>query len=325
MKRPIPCFFTILALILTAFAPINAQPVKVQTGLYLLNLYDLNMDGHSFYADFYLWFKWRGADFDPTDIELVNAVEKWGHTQTVFNDEGIDTLTDGTCYKIMRFEGRFFHSYTLAQFPLDEHALDIQIENPEYGNKKLVYVPDTGMYANIRPTLKIDGWKLHAPQINIDDHDYGTNFGNVEENARNYSKLTYSINLKRPASYFWLKMMLPLIVVMLVAIGALLLHPQYIDTRAQLPIGSLLTAVFMQQSYSSTLPDTGYMVLMDKIYVLAYGLISLVLLLVITAGNAIVKGNETTLQRIDWREAWQSVVLFLAFAAGVAVLCMQNS
>ena len=102
----------------------------------------------------------------------------------------------------------------------------------------------------------------------------------------------------------------------LVSIGALLLHPQYIDTRAQLPIGGLLTAVFLQQSYSSALPDTGYMVLMDKIYLLAYAIISSVLLLVILAGNAIVTGGEATLKRIDWREAWQSLALFLLFAIG---------
>jgi Ca2+/Na+ antiporter len=91
-----------------------------------------------------------------------------------------------------------------------------------------------------------------------------------------------------------------------------------------LPIGGLLTAVFLQQSYSSALPDTGYMVLMDKIYVLAYGIISGVLLLVITAGNALVKGEEAIVHRIDWREAWQSTVLFLLFVIGVLLLCWGN-
>ncbi len=80
-------------------------------------------------------------------------------------------------------------------------------------------------------------------------------------------------------------MLLPLLVVMLISIGALIAHPSYLDTRSSLPIGGLLTAVFLQQSYSSALPDTGYMVLMDKIYLLSYVIISLVLLQVILSGN----------------------------------------
>lgn len=313
-------------LVLCAFVCTGAlratPPTQVQTGVYLLNLYDLNMDEHSFYADFYVWFKWKGADFDPTAIELVNSVEKWGLTQTAFDDEQIDTLADGTCYKIMRIEGRFFHSYKLENFPLDEHALDVHIENPEYGSDKLVYVPDTGSYAGIRPTLTIDGWKLHSPQMDIKPHDYGTNFGNPQENAGNYSQMTFMVKLRRPASYFYLKMMLPLLVVLMVSIGALLLHPQYIDTRAQLPIGGLLTAVFLQQSYTNALPDTGYMVLMDKIYMLAYLIISAVLLLVIMAGNAVIQANEALLNKIDWREAWQSGALVLLFMLGVLMLCL---
>jgi hypothetical protein len=297
-------------------------PIRVQTGVYLLNLYDLNMDGHSFYADFYLWFKWKGANFDPTSIELVNAVEKWGMTQTVYNNEQIDTLKDGTCYKMVRIEGRFFHSYGLENFPLDEHALDIQIENPEYGTDSLVFVRDTGAYASIRPTLQIDGWKLHSPEVTEAEHRYGTNFGNPEENAHTYSKITYTIKMKRPFSYFLLKMMLPLFVVILVSIGALLLHPQYIDARSQLPIGGLLTAVLLQEAYTSTLPDTGYMVLMDKIYLLAYAVIAGVLLLVIMAGNALVKGDDQLVHKIDWREAWQSAALFVLFAIGVLLLCV---
>lgn len=42
-----------------------------------MNLYDLNVNEYSFYADFYVWFRWKG-DRDPTGIEFVNGVEKWG-------------------------------------------------------------------------------------------------------------------------------------------------------------------------------------------------------------------------------------------------------
>jgi hypothetical protein len=244
---------------------------KVQTGVYLLNMYDMNMDEHSFYADFYVWFRWKGK-IDPTNIEFVNSVEKWGMTNTPFGDT-VTTLKSGEKYKIIRVEGRFFHSFGMARFPLDEHNLDIQMENPEYPADSLIYVPDTSKNL-IRNTLNLVGWQMKGSRMESKIHDYGTNFGNAEENAQKFSNLTYSLTIGRPFTYFSLKMMLPLLIVMLVSIGALLLHPSYIDTRSSLPIGGLLTAVFLQQSYNSALPDTGYMVLMDKIYLLCYVIIS---------------------------------------------------
>lgn len=309
----------LLFLINFVAAQVRAQPQEAKVGVYLMNLYDLNMDEHSFYADFYIWFKWRGR-IDPTHFEFVNSIEKWSKDEAGFDsDSSAVRLPDGTNYKIMRVEARFFHSFSLNRFPLDEHELDIQIENPEFPADSLVYVPDTSG-ADIRRTLKLVGWETKGCQLTSTVHDYGTNFGNPKENARRFSNISYTIGLERPISYFLLKMLLPLFVVLLVSMGALLLHPSYTDTRSQLPIGALLTAVFLQQSYSDALPDTGYMVLMDKIYLLAYVLISLVLLQVILAGNWLMRKKQVPEKRIIRLDRRLAVLYLLIFAVGVVVL-----
>ncbi|MCP9883295.1 hypothetical protein KBY65_12565 [Cyanobium sp. Alchichica 3B3-8F6] len=88
----------------------------------------------------------------------------------------------------------------------------------------------------------------------------------------------FDMVVKRPASFFLWKLMLPLVVVVLSALVALLVYPQSLDARLALPLGSLLAAIFLQKSYSDTIPDLGYLVLMDKIYLLAYPLILLVMI-----------------------------------------------
>lgn len=310
----------LLTFVLFATASLaQAKPEQVRTGIYLANLYGLNMEEHSFYADFYIWFKWRG-EIDPTNIEFVNAIEKWSMNNATFDGDSTPVvLQDGTKYKIFRIEARFFHPFSLNRFPLDEHQLDIQIENPEYPIEELIYVPDTNS-AMIRGTLNLVGWENEGCKLETKLHDYGTNFGNPEENAQRYSNLTFSITLARPVSYFLLKMLLPLFVVMLCSIGALLLHPEHMDTRSSLPIGGLLTAVFLQQSYSGALPDVGYMVLMDKIYLLCYALISLVLLQIIRAGN--VAAATGTIPMVVARERLYAKLFLAIFVAGVMILCL---
>lgn len=315
MRRSL--FFCLVFCLLPLLASAQAQQVRV--GMYLMNLYDLNMDEHSFYADFYIWFKWKGP-IDPTNFEFVNSIEKWSTMSAMAGDSSNLLLSDGTNYRIYRVEGRFFHSFLLGGFPLDRHSLDIQIESPEHAADSLIYLPDTNS-VSIRNTLNLVGWNILHSGLESKLHDYGTNFGNPEENARQYSNLTYTITLARPISYFLLKMLLPLLVVMLISIGALLLHPSQIDTRSSLPIGGLLTAVFLQQSYSNALPDTGYMVLMDKIYLLCYIIISLVLLQVILSGNWLLRKKPPSEKKVILLERRLATACLVLFGTGVGVLC----
>jgi hypothetical protein len=301
----------------------KSGPQEVRTGMYLMNLYDLNMDEHSFYADFYLWFKWKGR-IDPTNFEFVNMIEKWSMDSEPSGNGMDSVLRDGTKYRIFRVEGRFFHSFALNRFPLDTHMLSIELENPEYPVDSLVYLPDTSG-ADIRHTLRLVGWNTLGSRLKSTVHDYHTNFGNREQNSQRYSNLAFQVQLARPFSYFALKMMLPLLVVMLVSLGALLLHPSYIDTRSALPIGGLLTAVFLQQTYSGALPDTGYMVLLDKIYLLCYGIIALILAQIVIAGNQLMRAHHNPApveKRIIYTERQLALLYALLFLTGVALLCL---
>jgi hypothetical protein len=90
------------------------------------------------------------------------------------------------------------------------------------------------------------------------------------------------MGISRPTSFFLWRLLLPLIIVVLAALAAQLVPPDSLDARLAMPLGSLLSAMFLQKSYSDTRPDLGYLVFMDKIYLLAYPLVLLVLVLVRT-------------------------------------------
>lgn len=321
MKRKI-----LQLLVLWAFFPVlsfAAAPQKVYTGVYLMNLYDLNLDEHSFYADFYIWFKWKG-EIDPTGIEFVNMVEKWGMTQEPFEDS-IISLDGGWQYQGFRVEGRFFHPFELERFPLDKHLLEIHVEHPDYPADKLIFVKDTtSTPTHYRPELGLAGWELLGAELLTKMHNYGTDFGNPDYPATNFSDFVFRFTITRPVSYFILKLLLPLTIVILAALGALLFFPSYVDARISLPVGSLLTAVFLQQSYSDALPDVGYMVLMDKIYLLAYALIAAVMLQLILTGNKIslYKKKALDLNRLKKREHRMAAIFLSLYILGIIALVL---
>lgn len=298
-------YLAVLLFALIVALPIGAQegPQQVRTGLYLMNIYDLDINAYSYYADFYLWFRWRG-ERDPMKIEFVNAVEKWGFTREDFYEEP-KLLPDGSYYNGMRIEGRFFHSFQLSDFPLDRHALDVQVEHAQHPHDSLVYLPDTARYL-YREDLRVPGWKISSARIDTLRNAYRTDFGEAGAGASDYSNFTFQLDIRRPASYFLLKLLLPLLIVLLAGMGALFIHPTYLEARISLPIGALLSCVFLQQSYSAALPDVGYMVLMDRIYLAAYFLIGLIILRVVLAGNRSAESQENdwrSVSRVDRRRA----------------------
>ncbi|MCB0553110.1 MAG: hypothetical protein KDD02_06120 [Phaeodactylibacter sp.] len=291
----------------------------VYTGIYLMNLYDLNINEHSFYADFYIWFKWKG-ERNPMNIEFVNAVEKWGFTQNDFHEEALE-LPDGFYYNGMRIEGRFYHPFSLYNFPLDRHQLTIHIENVDYPQDSLIYLPDSSA-AFIREDFRMPGWNIKGGTLEAQSSMYKTNFGETGKTAAAFSNFTFKLKIARPLSYFLLKLMLPLLIVIIASLGALFIHPSQLDARISLPIGGLLSAVFLQQSYSSALPDVGYMVLMDKIYLVSFGLIVSIMLRAILVGNKIALQKKKdvdilNLKKADRRMVWWGISLFLALVLGL--------
>ncbi len=309
-------------LLLAALLPpaLHATPSKVYTGVYLMNLYDLNINDYSYHADFYLWFKWKG-ERNPMNIEFVNSLDKWGFSRVDFSEEA-QLLPDGYWYNGMRIEGRFYHPFALYDFPLDRHRLDIHIENVDYPRDSLIYVPDSSA-AFIREGFQIPGWKIDGSAMTARTNRYYSNFGESGKAAEAFSNFTFQLSISRPINYFLLKLMLPLLIIISASLGALFIHPAMLDARISLPIGGLLTSVFLQQSYSSALPDVGYMVLMDKIYLLGYALIVCIMLRAILVGNRVgqmkKKADIPAIKKMDRRLTWG---LLAFFALGVLILVL---
>jgi hypothetical protein len=219
----------------------------------------------------------------------------------------------------MRVEGRFYHPFEWSRFPLDAHKITIQMENARFSADSLVYVPDVGAAA-MRKEFSMPGWNMNGCNLAIGTTDYHHNFGLTDTKTDIFSTATFTLDITRPWNYFLWKLMLPLAIVIFSSIGALLIEPTYIDARISLPIGGLLTTVFLQQSYSDALPDVGYMVLMDKIYLLSYVIIAAVMWQVMVAGNMVASIEADEPEKIRRREKILTMFFIGIFLVGSRLL-----
>lgn len=300
--------------------PPTAQ--KVNVGIYAQNIYELNASSNTYYLDFYLWFRWKGKIDPITHLEFMNGVEDWGRTIEPAYEEP-KQLKDGSFYQILRVESRFREPFEFSRYPLDEQRLGVTIENAVYPLDELVYIADT-QESGHAADLTVPGWKIKNSEIKVLSHPYPSNFGDLdqESNSSVYSTVRFEINISRPISFFTWKLLLPLFVVLFSSWGSLLLYPVYVDSRIILPTTALLTIVFLQQSYSDSLPDVGYLVLLDKIYALVYVLIIAGILETIITADWIKSGHSESIFRVKKLDQGFLVANILILAGGVMLILL---
>jgi len=223
----------------------------------------------------------------------------------------------------MLVQGRFFQPFNLVDYPLDHQTLSISVEDSNWGEDKLVYVPDQ-TDSGYGAMLKIPGWNLEGWRMQSTVQDYASRFGETGKNAAaRYAGLEFELVMARPISYFLWKLLLPLVIVLTANWLVLLLKPEHIEVRTALPATALLTLVFLQKSYSDTLPAIGALVLMDKIYVVAYVLVIATMVQVIaTAKWSRLKVEQAVVIRMDRRSL---MIQTAVFAATVALLALTIS
>ena len=266
-------------------------PEVATIGILLINVSELDISDNSFHADFYLWCRWKGPIDPVKDIEFTNLEDEWDFSDTDLNSITM-ILKDGVYYNSYHIRGKFTHNFRLHDYPFDKQEISITFKNPVHNSDEIIYVPDS-TNSNVEPGIVVPGWNIQRFRFHNAQHKYSSNFGLPEvADSNTYDNISFAITLYRPTQYFLWKLLLPIMIVLLSALGSTIIHPKYVDARIYAPVGALLTAVFLEQSTSSKLPDISYLTLIDKIYLIVYVAILAGIFHAIYTANIVKDGSE---------------------------------
>ena len=264
---------TALVLALALGTQLRAAPQEVKVGVYLKNVESIDIADNTYYLDFQLWMRWKGA-IDPTQsFRFTNLIDVWGLTLTP-DQEAPKTLKDGSRYQRFRVEGKFYHKFWVGTFPLDWQKITLEIEDKVHPRTALVYVPDP--QAKVSPDLAIPGWDIVEVYNREKPVEHGTGFG-LDGAPQPHSEYRFGLRVYRPPTFFFLKVVPPILLVILSCFLIFFLRVEYVDARFSTVIGSLLTEVFLQLSLTDALPNVGLMTLLDQIFNLSYLVMFLIL------------------------------------------------
>ena len=126
-----------------------------------------------------------------------------------------------------------------------------------------------------------------------------------------------SVPVTRPIVAMSIKTFVPISLIVVCAGLVFFVRPRYVEGRIGLGITALLTLVALQLASGSSLPDVDYLMMLDKIYLLAYLFIIIALARVVaTSWHGNDDSAEKAISRTD--RIWAAALLAGYFAANIA-------
>jgi hypothetical protein len=251
------------------------KPIHCKTGIYIKTI-KIHESEELFEVLFYYWLRIDSMtpDIDTaeiTSIEFVNADESHETFYTNHNKE------KGVFYTVGRCKANIPYKANYTRFPFDVQSLEISLESMILNSNKLVFVPDnlTNPINQIKKSgieiLNGDEFKIKELLASSGNYTYETTFGDPEvKNNDAYSRIVYTVKMKRDPLGMVQKILIPLLVVLVLAYLVFFIPDYEIGTAAGLTVTALLAAIAFQWTLSDSLPKVSYLTLIDKIFYLVY-------------------------------------------------------
>jgi len=305
-----------------AAAPASG-PAKVKIGLYINDIQQINLADYSFVADVYVWFRDSDPEVVPgTTFEWMNMMAPDDHVQTTIYEVPVKE-PDGSEYQVFRHQGPFAAKFNIRTFPFDQHTLTIEIEDREFDAGRLLYDVDE---VSMNPEITLPGFILGKPTLEVINRPYPTAFGDVANpTPAPYSRAIVTIPISRPVWSGIIKALLPVFIVVLVAAAALLLSPEHVEARIGLSITALLTLVALQLAATQGLPDVGYLLMLDQLYLASYGFVLLVVSLLVFTTSKEDKAQQAGAVAIPKGGPLTALLAVLLYAAVIALILYLNA
>lgn len=298
-------------------------PDTVTIGVYINDIQDITLASNSYTADIYVWLRWRNPEIDPsTSLEVMNPYGADGVVLEPLAAEP-ETMPDGSRYRVFRGQGTFSTQMDLKKYPFDIQNLRLEFEDA--GDvSEIEFVPDSTP-VSIDAEIAIPGYVVGNPEMTIANYEYPTDFGDiVSTSAAVYSRVTVTVPVKREVVPLAVKIMMPIVIVILLTSLIYVLPARLEEARAGIAVTAMLTLMALQWTVTSNLPDVGYLMMIDVIY-----LVSMVYIL-IAMGYSVIGSRrslhelelESTL-RLDRRVGLASLAAYAGLLALMVLLYLR--
>lgn len=277
----------------------QSPEATVEIGLLIDNLYAFEADKKTFDADGWIWLKWTQAlqrkmtqaGAKPDELfQFFNQVDDWDANFTPGSDDPIP-MPDGRLYQKFRFSAHFYvNELDFRLYPFQTIRLPVVVE---LTNEKLKGEgPTLGItldetHSGLGDYADLGGYLTRGYDFKAYLHEYKTSLGEPASSSgpRRLPQARMEVSYQKAPTAMLLKVILPLITIMALALFSPSISPSGWDVRVGIPPMAILTLMFLQQTYQTWMPELPYITFLDTVYNMCY-LANLVLFRVFLWGTS---------------------------------------
>jgi ABC-type transport system substrate-binding protein len=295
----------------------HAEPAqRAYVGVYLHDVTRFDQRNGTYDVDADVWLKWYG-DLDPAALRVQNSC---------FDMEMVDLgeTQDGDWHSHRyHLRGMLRGEFPLHRFPFDVQQLGIQFE---LSGVNAELVPDLAG-SGLAERFSITGWDYEAQFTpRVQQLVYASDLGSIAGEGRStkIQRVGFEVTLARPTVTIAVKLFLPLVLLLLIALIALYLSPELVDARAGIGVTVLLACFAFQFTVAGTIPDVSYLTVVDELFILAYGLAAVTLIITVLAYWLDRSGRSAQATKMD-RYSRRIIPVFALLATWLMLLSTPDS
>jgi hypothetical protein len=248
------------------------QATQVEAGIFLNSIRSVQLKERKFQADFNVWFRWSGDAVNP--LESFEVVDGQVDSKEVLAKKKIGEMN----YGLYRIVATIHANFDLSKYPLDDHGLQIQIEDSKLDLGDMVYRADSAN-SSVSPGVHVPGWDVSRFAVTTITTRYPTNYGDTSgahgSNAKesSYSRLSLTVDLRRNGYGNFFKLFSMLFFAGILSFFAFRVRPDYLDSRLALIVSGIFMAAITANMISATLPESDAFDMAEKLYFATMGFI----------------------------------------------------
>jgi hypothetical protein len=313
--------FAATPLVAQVYAPPAASLTTVSVDFFLLNLNSVDEKNETFDADMYIEFEWDDPrlahDGSEEQLYADAAVDEklttmwWPQIEYVntaeptITNQSLEVFPSGHVKYTVGLTSTFRAGLDLRRFPFDTQSLSIRLQSFLYDAARLRLVP-----APRPPGWEHDGTyeELRVTGVTVDSRDV-----RLSGRDERYSEFHARVVVVRNWAFYLWTVFGPVVLIFLIACAVFLVPLEAFADRVSICLTALLACIATHFAISFNLPHVGYLTVIDRLFVVTYGFVALLVLA--SAAELLVRGTPAMRRRVNLAAA---VLLPLAYVAVVS-------
>jgi hypothetical protein len=294
-------------------APQTSPGRDVEVTVYLIDIEEINSRSQSFIANVFIGLQWQDPDLAHAGPGWrgVSLDDIWSPNVQIVNQQKlVKTFSDtaqvapnGTVNVRQRYWGGFSQPLELRTFPFDSQRLQLILVNAgAQGANPIFSISSASGVAN---RLKLPDWK-------VQNWDVKTTVTLMGRNQRNIPAIEMNVDVKRSTSFFTLKVIFPLMLIVAMSWLVFWIDPKLVASQISVSVTAMLTLIAYRFAIGGMVPRLAFLTSLDYFVLGSSVMVFLTLVEVAFTAYLVEQGEVEKARSVDRKARWLVPALFLA-------------